>query len=210
MFVTIFSIFGIVSILIIIAGISYFLGMNKSTEEVVKKIKMKAPNPFDQVIMKEENGMNIINKYISTEFNKFLHNKLIGIIEEKGGMPFTHFLADMKNADNLIPFISGFIAYLWDRMSDDLKNFFNKYYKVLDKEGEMSNHFSDYISEWVNIKIRSIQAQMIVPESGGIMSTQEQNELDNKLLLRLEFEIYEDLGIMTKPNVTNIAPTGGK
>ncbi len=183
--------------------IIYFIfkkGMEKGIEIGVEQGIKKGKTSFDPLLASGTNGIDIVNDFISKEFNKFFHNKLISIYEERGGTPVSNLLNELKNAEKLIPFISGFIALIEVRMSNELKHFFNKYYTIVDANDEYNENFEIYLTEWVNEKIRAIQSELIIPGTDGIMSTEMLIDLNNKLFLKLEYEIYKDMKIVSESN----------
>lgn len=167
----------------------------KIQEEVAMQMKMKAPNPFDNLIASGKDGMEIINKFIKVEYNKFLHNKLIGL-EEDGKTSIQAFLSYSREGNYMTDFIIGFIGVLNSVMSDGMKRFFNRYYKILDEEGNVNENFSKYVTEWVNESIRCLQMRFIVGD-GDVTnySTDHTVKVSNAIFIGIENEVYEDLGI---------------
>ena len=168
---------------------------SKIQEEVAMQMKLKAPSPFDNIIASGRDGMEIINDFIKKEFDKFLHNKLVGL-EEEGADSIQAFLNISKGGKAFSDFITGFVVTLNSTMSDGLKRFFNRYYKVLDENGEVNENFTKYVAEWVNLSIRFLQMKFAIGD-GEIdnYSVEYMKRVNKNLFIQLETEVYGSYGI---------------
>lgn len=184
-----------ISISIILLLILIFLLINnKNLKMTIIKIQKQplAQTSFDPLI---GNGMDVINDYIKVNFLKFLNTKLI-TINEDSDTPISNFLSELSSDDKMKNFASGFVVYIEALMSFELKSFFNKYYRVLNTNGETTFVFVEYITEWVILFIRELQAELsarkLDNEDYSIATNTRQN---SEIFISLEMDLYKRMKI---------------
>ena len=184
-----------ISISIILLLILIFLLINnKNLKMTIIKIQKQplAQTSFDPLI---SNGMDVINDYIKVNFLKFLNTKLI-TINEDSDTPISNFLSELSSDDKMKNFASGFVVYIEALMSFELKSFFNKYYRVLNTNGETTFVFVEYITEWVILFIRELQAELsarkLDNEDYSIATNTRQN---SEIFISLEMDLYKRMKI---------------
>lgn len=184
-----------ISISIILLLILIFLLINnKNLKMTIIKIQKQplTQTSFDPLI---GNGMDVINDYIKVNFLKFLNTKLI-TINEDSDTPISNFLSELSSDDKMKNFASGFVVYIEALMSFELKSFFNKYYRVLNTNGETTFVFVEYITEWVILFIRELQAELsarkLDNEDYSIATNTRQN---SEIFISLEMDLYKRMKI---------------
>lgn len=185
----------LISISVILLLILIFLLINnKMLKTTIIKIQKQplVQTSFDPLI---GNGMDVINDYIKVNFLKFLNTKLI-TINEDSDTPISNFLSELSSDDKMKNFASGFVVYIDALMSFELKSFFNKYYKVLNPNGETTFVFVEYITEWVILFIRELQAELsarkLDNEDYSIATNTRQN---SEIFISLEMDLYKRMKI---------------
>lgn len=184
-----------ISISIILLLILIFLLINnKALKATIIKLQKQplTQTSFDPLI---GNGMDVINEYIKVNFLKFLNTKLI-TINEDSDTPISNFLSELSSDDKMKNFASGFVVYIEALMSFEMKSFFNKYYRVLNTNGETTFVFVEYITEWVILFIRELQAELsarkLDNEDYSIATNTRQN---SEIFIGLEMDLYKRMKI---------------
>ena len=156
------------------------------------------PSQFDTLVAQ---GMEIINDFLRNNALKFINSKLIEL-NENTEIPITQLLNDLSSDDKMKDFVTGFVVYVDALMSKDLKLLFNRYYNVIDNETGLVNHnFIQYISEWLILYIRKIQADLSSQKAGSDDYSMHTNVIQNSnMFMNIELELYDKFNIIDKIN----------
>lgn len=190
-----------------------FIVKSKNLKTQVQFLANKPPiqTVFDPIAT-TGNGMEVINSYLNTIFLKFINSKLI-MFNEKSEIALTQLFSSLSSDEEIRTFIEGYVTLVSVNMSDDLKIFFNKYYKVMNPDGSTNETYVRYITEWCILKIRSMQAQMSLSHqsvNGGLdYSLQRDLDINSSMFLEIELNLYKSLGIISEQNEGNLN-IGGK
>lgn len=172
----------------------------KSKFNSPKIIPPPKPSPFDQRIAQGEDSICLINSFLKRIFNKFINQILIEI-NEKSSNSIKILLEKLSNEKTMTDKSIGFLLLVRSLMSDDLKLLFNRYYNIIDENGELNENYDTYIIEWFILQIRFISAKYTVAINGNY-STEHMVEINSKLFFDIETELYDDLGFINKEEET--------
>lgn len=174
----------------------FLLLINKNLKKAFIQAKKGVPSQgaLDPLL---PSGMKVVNEFLRDNTLKFINSKLIEL-NEGTETPVTQFLANLSSDDKMSDFVSGFVMYINGIMSKDLKSFFNKYYNVIDDEtGQINDVFIQYVSDWLILYVRKIQADISSQNMGSEDYSMQTNVVQNSnMFINIEMELYNRFNII--------------
>lgn len=173
--------------------------LNKTNAKLAASIPPQTP--LDALVSSGK-GMDTINGFLKVNFLKFINSKLI-LLNDKSDTPINELIATLNNDDEMTKMSAGFLLYINTMMSKNMKTLFNRYYNVLDENGETNAVYTQYITEWFILSIREIQAELSALNSNQDYSIETNIRHNANIFTDIELSLYKELKIISETDTSN-------
>jgi hypothetical protein len=149
-----------------------------------------------------QDGLKIFNEFLEKRFLKYFHSHLIKYYSRT--KPISEFANTIQKAEESLNFTAAFVTQIITEISPELKKLFYRYFKY-DKDEKQTiiyslihkneikqkslDKLSEYISEWVIIRLRLIIAELTFMLADDYSDTHSIT-VNNILFTALEIKVY--------------------